>query len=43
VADFLDVHWANGTGYVFNLADSAIVGRVGLLLLDSLLARAQIG
>ncbi len=45
VVDFVHVHWANFDPFpfVFNLADSAIVLGVGLLLLESLLpARARL-
>jgi signal peptidase II len=42
VADFLDFHWGEWHWYVFNIADSAIVCGVGLLLLDSLLARRKL-
>jgi signal peptidase II len=37
VVDFLDFHLLGYHWYVFNIADSAIVCGVGLLLLDSLL------
>jgi len=36
VIDFLDFHWQDHHWYSFNIADSAIVTGVGLLLLDSL-------
>jgi signal peptidase II len=39
VVDFLDFHLAQWHFYDFNLADSAISIGVGLMLLDSLLAR----
>ena len=42
VADFLDFHWGDWHWYVFNIADSAIVCGVGLLLLDSLLAKPKL-
>ena len=35
VVDFLNVHYQNHYWPAFNVADSAIVGGVGLLLLDS--------
>ena len=35
VADFYYFHWGSFHWYVFNLADVAIVGGVGMLLLDS--------
>jgi signal peptidase II len=38
VADFYHFHLGGFSWYVFNLADVAIVGGVGLLLYDSLLA-----
>jgi len=41
VADFLDFHLMGYHWYVFNIADAAIVCGVGLLLLDSLLARPK--
>jgi signal peptidase II len=37
VIDFLDFHWRNWHWPAFNLADSAIVGGAGLLILDELL------
>ncbi len=40
VVDFLDVHAFNWHWPAFNVADSAIVVGVGLLLLDSLFGRA---
>jgi len=36
VVDFLHAHAFGYSWYVFNVADAAIVGGVGLLLLDSL-------
>jgi signal peptidase II len=41
VVDFLDFHLGNWHFYIFNLGDSAICLGVGLLLLDSLLIRAE--
>ncbi|MGO8916901.1 MAG: signal peptidase II, partial [Stellaceae bacterium] len=41
VVDFLDFHLGQWHFYVFNLADAAISVGVGLMLLDSLLARAR--
>jgi signal peptidase II len=41
VVDFLDFHLGQWHFYVFNLADAAISVGVGLMLLDSLLARAK--
>jgi signal peptidase II len=41
VADFLDFHLLGYHWYVFNVADSAIVCGVGLLLLDSLLLQPK--
>jgi signal peptidase II len=37
VIDFLDFHWRGWHWPAFNLADSAIVGGAGLLILDELL------
>jgi signal peptidase II len=37
VIDFLDFHWGGWHWPAFNLADSAIVGGAGLLILDELL------
>lgn len=37
VIDFLDLHWRGWHWPAFNLADSAIVGGAGLLILDELL------
>ncbi|MGE0108576.1 MAG: signal peptidase II [Bdellovibrionales bacterium] len=36
VVDFLDFHYAGYHWYAFNIADSAIVAGVGLLMLDNL-------
>lgn len=36
VIDFLDLHWGGWHWPAFNLADSAIVGGAGLLILDEL-------
>ncbi len=41
VVDFLDFHLGRWHFYDFNLADAAISVGVGLMLLDSLLARAK--
>jgi signal peptidase II len=41
VVDFLDFHLGQWHFYVFNLADASISVGVGLMLLDSLLARAR--
>lgn len=41
VVDFLDFHLGRWHFYVFNLADSAISVGVGLMVLDSLLARGR--
>lgn len=41
VVDFLDFHLGQWHFYVFNLADAAISVGVGLMLLDSLLARSR--
>ena len=41
VVDFLDFHWGALHFYVFNVADASICVGVGLLLLDSLLGRAE--
>jgi signal peptidase II len=41
VVDFLDFHLGRWHFYVFNLADAAISVGVGLMVLDSLLARAR--
>ncbi|HXZ00446.1 MAG TPA: signal peptidase II [Stellaceae bacterium] len=41
VVDFLDFHLGQWHFYVFNLADAAISVGVGLMLLDSLLARTR--
>jgi len=41
VVDFIDAHWGVWHWYIFNVADSAIDTGVGLLLLDSLLARRK--
>ena len=41
VVDFLDFHLGRWHFYAFNLADSAISIGVGLMLLDSLLARGK--
>lgn len=41
VVDFLDFHVEGWHFYVFNLADAAISVGVGLMVLDSLLARAK--
>lgn len=41
VVDFLDFHLGQWHFYVFNLADAAISVGVGLMVLDSLLARAR--
>ncbi|HAX90690.1 MAG TPA: signal peptidase II, partial [Rhodospirillaceae bacterium] len=35
VVDFIDLHYAGYHWYTFNVADSAIVVGVGLLLLES--------
>ncbi len=43
VVDFLHAHAWGWSWYVFNVADAAIVGGVGLLLLDSLLAGRKDG
>ncbi len=43
VMDFLDFHYAGYHWYAFNLADSAIVGGVGLLLLDHLVTTRKKG
>jgi signal peptidase II len=37
VIDFLDFHWSGWHWPAFNLADSAIVGGAGLLILDELI------
>jgi len=39
VIDFLDFHWEDHHWYTFNVADSAIVTGVGVLLLDSMLRK----
>lgn len=41
VVDFIDVHWADWHWPAFNLADSAIVVGVCLLLLDSLIPKRR--
>ena len=41
VVDFLDFHLGDWHFYIFNVGDSAICIGVGLLLLDSLLIRAE--
>ncbi len=41
VADFFDFHWAGWHWPAFNLADTAIVLGVGLLLIDTLFRRAE--
>lgn len=41
VVDFLDFHLGTWHWYAFNLADSAICIGVGLMLIDSLLARRE--
>jgi signal peptidase II len=41
VVDFLDFHLGDHHFYIFNIGDSAICVGVGLLLLDSLLIRAE--
>jgi signal peptidase II len=41
VVDFVDFHIGDWHWYVFNVADAAICVGVGLLLLDSLLARPE--
>ncbi len=41
VVDFLDFHILDYHWYTFNLADSAIVAGVALLLLENILARRQ--
>jgi signal peptidase II len=41
VVDFLDFHLGRWHFYVFNVADAAISVGVGLMVLDSLLARAR--
>jgi signal peptidase II len=41
VVDFLDFHLGGWHFYIFNIGDSAICLGVGLLLLDSLLIRAE--
>jgi signal peptidase II len=41
VVDFLDFHWAEWHFFVFNLADAAISVGVGLMLLDSVMARRE--
>jgi signal peptidase II len=41
VVDFLDFHLGDWHFYIFNIGDSAICLGVGLLLLDSLLIRAE--
>jgi signal peptidase II len=38
VADFVHFHWGTWSWYVFNIADSAIVAGVALLLYDGLLS-----
>lgn len=42
VVDFLNVHYQNHYWPAFNVADSAIVGGVGLLLLDSFKAKPSV-
>ena len=39
VVDFIDCHWAGWHWYVFNVADAAIVGGVGVLIADALFRR----
>ena len=41
VADFLDFHWMGWHWFAFNLADAAICIGVGLMVIDSLLARRE--
>jgi signal peptidase II len=41
VVDFLDFHWQTWHFYAFNVADSAISVGVGLMVIDSLLARRE--
>lgn len=41
VVDFLDFHWQSWHFYAFNVADSAISVGVGLMVIDSLLARRE--
>jgi signal peptidase II len=41
VVDFLDFHLGDHHFYIFNIGDSAICVGVGLILLDSLLIRAE--
>ena len=41
VVDFLDFHLGDHHFYIFNIGDSAICIGVGLILLDSLLIRAE--
>lgn len=41
VVDFLDFHWQSWHFYAFNVADSAITVGVGLMVIDSLLARRE--
>jgi len=43
VVDFVQIHGAGYSWYVFNVADAAIVVGVGILLLDGLTARGDRG